>query len=116
MVGKSARALYGKSDGRVASIASWQFIGFVVELDVVAPPAARERVMIKIVLDDEQAKAIENAIGPVELRDSSDTLVGYVARRPSDAEIQDAKRRLNSAGPWYSTEQVLNHLQSLEQG
>jgi hypothetical protein len=72
--------------------------------------------MIKIVLNDEQAKAVEEAAGPVEIRDLRGTLVGYVARRLNDAQIQDAKRRLNSDGPWYSTEQVVNHLQSLEQG
>lgn len=71
--------------------------------------------MIKIVLNDDQAKAVEEAAGPVELRDQRGGLVGYVSRPPSNQEIEDAKRRLSSSGPWYTTEQVLSHLQSLEQ-
>jgi hypothetical protein len=71
--------------------------------------------MIKIVLSDEQAKAVANAAGAIELRDHQGRLIGLVSPSPSSAEIAEAKRRLNSAGPWYTTEQVINHLQSLEQ-
>ncbi|MEX2092514.1 MAG: hypothetical protein WD971_07540 [Pirellulales bacterium] len=71
--------------------------------------------MIKIVLNDEQAKTVEEATGAIELRDPQGRLVGYVSRSPSSQEIADAKRRLASAGPWYTTQQVLSHLQSLEQ-
>jgi hypothetical protein len=70
--------------------------------------------MIRIVLNDEQAKAVEEAVGPVELRDLRGGLVGYVSLPPSNQEIEDAKRRLRSSGPWFTTEQVLSHLQSLE--
>lgn len=71
--------------------------------------------MIKIVLNDDQAKAVDEAAGAIELRDPQGRLVGYVSRSPSTREIAEARRRLASAGPWYTTEQVLNHLQSLEQ-
>jgi hypothetical protein len=71
--------------------------------------------MIKIVLNDEQAKAVEDSSGAVELRDTRGRLVGYVARSSSAEDIAAAKARLSSTGPWYSTAQVLSHLQSLEQ-
>ena len=71
--------------------------------------------MIKIVLNDEQAKAVGEAVGAVELRDPQGRLVGYVSRSPTIEEIAEAKRRLASSGPWFTTEQVLNHLQSLGQ-
>jgi hypothetical protein len=70
--------------------------------------------VIKIVLRDEQAKAVEEATGPVELRDVRGGLVGYVSRPVSSQDIEDAKRRLSSSGPWFTTEQVHSHLQSLE--
>ena len=52
----------------------------------------------------------------VEVRDQRGNLLGYVSVPPSDAEIAEAKRRLESDGPWHTTEQVTEHLKSLEQG
>jgi hypothetical protein len=72
--------------------------------------------MIQIILSDEQARAVQDAAEGVELRDERGKLVGYISRPPSNAEISAAKQRLKSDGPWYTTQQVLDHLQSLEQG
>ena len=72
--------------------------------------------MTQIVLSDDQAKAVQGAAGVVELRDRHGNLLGYVSPPPSDAEITEARRRLESDGPWYTTEQVTDHLKSLEQG
>ena len=72
--------------------------------------------MTQIVLSDDQAKAVQAAVGAVEVRDRHGNLLGYVSPPPSDAEIAEARRRLESDGPWYSTEQVMGHLKSLEQG
>jgi hypothetical protein len=72
--------------------------------------------MIRIVLNDEQAKAVESASGAIELRDPQGRLVGFVSRSISEDQLAAAKRRLNSAGPWLTTAQVLSHLQSLGQG
>jgi len=71
--------------------------------------------MTEIILSADQIQAVVNATDAVELRDDQGNLVGYVARPPSDAEITDARRRLESDGPWHTTEQVLKHLGSLEQ-
>ena len=72
--------------------------------------------MTQIVLSDDQAKAVQAATGVVEVRDRQGNLLGYVSPPPSDAEIVEARRRLESDGPWYTTEQVMGRLKSLEQG
>jgi hypothetical protein len=72
--------------------------------------------MRQIVLSDDQARAVQAAAGPVEVRDRHGNLLGYVSPSPSDAEIAEARRRLASDGPWYTTGQVMDHLKSLEQG
>ena len=71
--------------------------------------------MIQIVLSDEQAKVLQAATDAVEIRDSHGKLLGYISPPPSDAELAAAKRRLESDGPWYTTDQVLDHLRSLGQ-
>lgn len=72
--------------------------------------------MIKIILNDEQTKAVRNAPEGVEVRDLRGRLVGYISPPPSDVDIAAAKERFQSSGPWYTTPQVLDHLSSLEQG
>lgn len=71
--------------------------------------------MIRITLNDEQAKAAQQSTEVVELLDQRGQLVGYVSRPPQASVIAEAKRRLNSDGPWYTTPQVIQHLESLEQ-
>jgi hypothetical protein len=71
--------------------------------------------MIQIVLNDEQMEALRKAGEEVEIRDPNGGLLGYLDRPFDDEEIlAEADRRLNSDGPWYTTEQVLEHLRSLE--
>ena len=72
--------------------------------------------MTRIVLSDDQAQTVQAATDAVEIRDRRGNLLGYVAPPPGDAEIAEAKRRLASDGPWYTTGQVTDHLKSLEQG
>jgi hypothetical protein len=72
--------------------------------------------MIRIILNDEQAKAAQQSSETVELLDQHGRLVGYVSRPPQESVIAEAKRRLNSDGPWHTTPQVIQHLESLEQG
>jgi hypothetical protein len=71
--------------------------------------------MTQIILSDDQANAVQAATDTVEIRDRRGNLLGYVSLPPSEAEIAEARGRLHSAGPWYTTEQVLDHLKSLEQ-
>ena len=72
--------------------------------------------MMRIVLSDDQANAVQAATDVVEIRDRRGSLLGYISPPPGDAEIAEAKRRLESNGPWHTTEQVMDHLKSLEQG
>ena len=71
--------------------------------------------MQQIILSDEQMKILSEAHGQVEVRDSGGHLVGFLHFVGfTAAEIEDAKRRLASDEPRYTTEQVLAHLRSLE--
>jgi hypothetical protein len=72
--------------------------------------------MNQIILNDDQVKAVQAATGVVEFRDQHGKLVGYFARPPSNEEIAEAQARLNSQGPWHTTAQVMDHLDSLEKG
>ncbi|HTU17228.1 MAG TPA: hypothetical protein VMG10_04140 [Gemmataceae bacterium] len=71
--------------------------------------------MQQIILTDEQMKVLAEAQRQVEVRDSDGRLVGYLQFVGfTQAEIEEAKRRLASDEPRYTTAQVLAHLRSLE--
>jgi hypothetical protein len=71
--------------------------------------------MTQIILNDEQARVFVTAGESVELRDESGRLLGLASRGPTEEELAEARRRLASDGPWFTTQQVLDHLRSLEQ-
>jgi hypothetical protein len=75
-----------------------------------------EKQMIQVVLSDEQANAVRDALEGVELRDRCGELIGYVSPPLSRAVVEESRRRLHSNGPWYTTQEVLAHLNSLEKG
>jgi hypothetical protein len=66
-----------------------------------------------IVVDDEQAKLIAEATDTVEIRDRQGKHVGYVGHI-TEEDIALAKQRAASKGPCYTTQQVIDHLRSLE--
>jgi hypothetical protein len=70
--------------------------------------------MPHIVLSEEQAKVVASALQPIQVRDAKGTVLGVIPSIWTDEDIAEAKRRLASNGPWYTTEQVLAHLRSLE--
>lgn len=71
--------------------------------------------MKHLVLNDEQMKVLAEAQRQVEVRDSAGHLIGYLQFVGfTQAEIEEAKRRLASDEPRYTTAQVLAHLRSLE--
>lgn len=70
--------------------------------------------MSHITLNTQQARILAAASDPVEIRDEQGNLLGYVSRRTRDEEIALARQRLESNGPWVSTNEVLEHLKSLE--
>ncbi len=72
--------------------------------------------MSQIILTDEQAKAVVSTLKPMQVRDSKGILLGTFTPVWTEEDIADAKRRLASDEPRYTTAQVLEYLRSLEQG
>lgn len=70
--------------------------------------------MRHIVVDDQQAKLISEATESVEIRDPRGRHLGYVAHGFSDEDLAIAKARLASDEPRYTTQQVLEYLESLD--
>ena len=79
--------------------------------------------MTDIVVNDEQARMILESKTPVVIRDRRGRQLGEVVRvsngcgdasGPTPDKIAELEKRLDSAGPWYTTEDVLAHLRSLE--
>jgi hypothetical protein len=70
--------------------------------------------MNQIVLTDEQAKAVASTLKPIPVRDSKGALLGTFTPIWTEEDIADAKRRLASDEPRYTTAQVLDYLRSLE--
>jgi hypothetical protein len=68
-----------------------------------------------ITLNDEQARIVAESQRPVELRDSAGKLLAWVWPDVAPDDIAIAKQRLRSNQPRYTTQEVLDHLQSLEQ-
>lgn len=84
--------------------------------------------MIRIVLTEEQTKAITGVSEPIDLVDSSGRMLGRMTPTPPESDqalemtpedLAEVKRRMADAardgGTFYTTQQVLDHLKSLEQ-
>ncbi|MBI3467801.1 MAG: hypothetical protein HY000_32735 [Planctomycetes bacterium] len=70
--------------------------------------------MQQITLDKVQSEIIVHAQGKVQIRDHTGKVLGYLSRPFTAEQIAEAKRRLASDQPRYTTEQVLAHLRSLD--
>ena len=70
--------------------------------------------MRHIVVDDEQAQIISEATDGIEVRDRQGNHLGYVAHGFTDEDIAAAKQRLASDERRYTTQEVMDHLNSLE--
>jgi hypothetical protein len=70
--------------------------------------------MKHITLTDEQARVLAAAQGEVELRDASGEVVAHATCGFTKEDIEEALRLRDSDDPYYTTDQVLAHLQSLE--
>lgn len=74
-----------------------------------------EMQVVQIVLDAGQAKQILEAEDQVEIIGPGGKHLGYVRRRMfTPEEVREAVQRANDGGPWFTTEEVLTHLRSLE--
>ena len=69
--------------------------------------------MPHIVVDDGQAKIISESAQGIEVRDRNGKHLGYVVHGFTEEDIALAKERLASDEPRYTTQQVLDRLQSL---
>jgi hypothetical protein len=67
-----------------------------------------------IIVDDEQAKIIAESADGIEIRDRNGNRLGYIVHGFTDEDIAIAKQRLGSDEPRFTTEQVIEHLRSLE--
>jgi len=70
--------------------------------------------MQDVILTDEQVKVVTSALQPVPARDRSGNVVGVISPVWTEEEMAEAKRRLASNEPHYTTAEVLNHLRSLD--
>lgn len=71
--------------------------------------------MSKIVLTNDQLQVLHQATGPVPICHPEGTVVGTVDPDLTPEFIAEMKRRAASDGPWYTSEQVSGHLQSLQE-
>lgn len=67
-----------------------------------------------IVVNEDQAAGIAAEKGSIEVRDRSGRLLGHIEAPVPAEEITIAKARRGLPGPRYTIDQVVAHLQSLE--
>jgi hypothetical protein len=81
--------------------------------------------MAKIVLTNEQAAVVAGAEEPVAVCRPDGSVAGWIRPDPrfvkpevcpfTPEEVAAAEKEADSPGPWYTTQQVLEHLRSLDQ-
>jgi hypothetical protein len=70
--------------------------------------------MPEITLTAEQAQVVASALQPVVVRDDRGNMLGRIEPVWTEEDIAEAKKALATNQTWYTTEQVLAHLRSLE--
>jgi hypothetical protein len=72
--------------------------------------------MKHIVVNQQQAEAIRTAGRSIQVLDASGKIVGFIKPAPPEEEINRVKARIAEGpkGPLYSSEQVFEHLRSLD--
>jgi hypothetical protein len=77
--------------------------------------------MAKTTLSPEQAAIVTGTVEPVRICMPDGSIAGWLKRNitPQEPiftpeEIAEAERRANAPGPWYTTQEVLARLRSLE--
>ncbi len=70
--------------------------------------------MPEIVLTEEQAKQLARAVAPVEVKDTSGRVVGYLDPLPTPEFIAEMKLRAARGGPKYTGVAVLAMLDALQ--
>ena len=70
--------------------------------------------MVRVTVDRETAQAIRTTNEIVQVFDDQGECLGYMMPPLSKEERAIIRERLESDGPWYTTEEVMAHLPSLE--
>ncbi|HLN31607.1 MAG TPA: hypothetical protein VK395_27950 [Gemmataceae bacterium] len=70
--------------------------------------------MADLVLNDEQTNLVVSTLRPLQVRDSRGNVLGVISPIWTENDIAEAKRRINSDEPRYTTAQVLEYLSSLD--
>jgi hypothetical protein len=70
--------------------------------------------MHDIVLNEEQARVAAATLRPVQVRDTKGNVVGVFSPIWTEEDIADAKKRLGSDEPRFTTSQMLDYLKALK--
>ena len=70
--------------------------------------------MTQVVLNAEQAQVVAKSLDPIQVCSPQGEVLGVLHLGISREEILRLKQIAKSDGPWYTTDQVLEHLRSLE--
>jgi hypothetical protein len=66
--------------------------------------------MVRVILDHETAEAIRTTNEVVQIFDERGECLGYMMPPLSREERATIRERLESEGPWYTTEEVLAYV------
>jgi hypothetical protein len=70
--------------------------------------------MPRVVLSDEQARILTTALESVELVDAKGDVLRIIPPMWTKEDIAEAKRRLASPGPWFTSDQIRRRLAALQ--
>ena len=71
--------------------------------------------MPEVILTEEQAKVVAEALGSVTVRDAKGTLLGHIELELTREMIAELKRKAASPGPFFTGEQVQSRLLALQE-
>jgi hypothetical protein len=71
--------------------------------------------MSQIVLTEEQMQVVRQSTAPVNVCDSNGLVLGTVDPQITPEFVAEMKRRARGPGPWWTGEQVRNHLRALQE-
>lgn len=71
--------------------------------------------MPELILTDEQAALVSQALEPIAVLDKKGVVLGQIQPRLVSETIAELKRRAASPGPWYTGTQVQTRLRALQE-
>ena len=70
--------------------------------------------MTQIVLTEDQAQVLRQALEPIQVCDPNGRVLGCIAPQSTLEHIEEARRRLASNQPRYTSQEVAAHLKALQ--